>query len=185
MPRRFPAFLMAVAIGSVAGPAVAGPISGPLAGQSRLTSTDAPGIFTQSFSGEGVDRAYGPFDATSTSTIDLNSPTITVSNGSFVEGFTDAALPGTRSGDGTANGQGTATVELDLAFTGGTGLFAGDTGEALADEMLMLTGPQSVSVSGSYSDAVTIIAEPGSAALFAAVTALAAGLAVRRRRADT
>jgi hypothetical protein len=181
MPHRFCAVLMAVAIGSVAASAVAGPISGTPAGQSRLTPTSTPGIFTQSISGNGADRTYAPPDAASTSTIDFNSPDIAVENGSFVEGSGDKTLSGASSGAGTGNGQGTATVALDLAFTRGIGMFTDDTGEVLANERLMLTGPQSVSDSGSYSGAITIIAEPGSAALLATAGALVAGLAVRRR----
>jgi hypothetical protein len=180
MPRRFSALLIAVAISGVAAPAVAGPISGTLAGDPKLTPTGTSVIFAQSLSGAGVDPTYARFVVTPASTVDFNSPALTVSKGSFIESFDDSALFGTRSGDATAIGNGAATAMLDRVVTG-AGLFTDNAGEPLADEMLMLTGPQSVSVSGTPTGVIAIIAEPSSAGLLAAATAIAAGVAVSRR----
>jgi len=74
---------------------------------------------------------------------------------------------GTSSGEGTASGVGTATFTADVVFTGGTGLFAGATGGATGLQMLMTTGPTTVSGSGTYVGTLSLVPEPSSLALLA------------------
>jgi hypothetical protein len=131
-------------------------ISGTLTGDSTLTPTGTPGIFAQNFSGDGDDATFGSFTALSQSNVDFSHPpSIVVSDGSFTETFAKGTLFGTSSGDGTADGKGGATVTLDLVFTGGTGIFAGITGEGTATETITRTGATTESVSGTYSATLT------------------------------
>ena len=124
------------------------------------------GVYTQSYTGDGADATFGSFSVQSTSTVDFsNPPEIAFSNGMFTETFSEGELFGTSAGDGTASGHATATATLDLVFTGGTGLFAGATGEATVDQMLTLTSPTMVSGAGTYAGTLTTIPEPSSLAL--------------------
>ena len=143
------------------------PISGTLSGTSTLTPTGTPGLSVQNFTGDGDDTTYGGFTAQSNSTIDFSSPpNIHISGGSFTETFVQGTLFGTSSGDGKASGTGTATVTLNLVFTGGTGLFAGFTGEATATETITSTSTTTESVTGTYVGSLTTaVPEPSTWAM--------------------
>ena len=104
-------------------------------------------------------------------------PNILVSDGTFVETFADGTLEGTTSGTGTANGQGLATFTGDLVFTGGTGIFAGDTGDATVTGTLTRTSPTTVAVNATYTG--VLVPEPSAWALLATVVV---GFGLRRRR---
>jgi len=146
-------------------------ISGTFDGDSTLTLTANPGVYAQSFSGDGDDTTYGSFTPTSESTVDFtNPPTITISDGTFLETFGQGTLFGVSSGSGTASGHGTATVTLDLIFKGGTGLFAGDTGEVTLTETITSTSPTTETISdGSYAGTlITTTPLPAALPLFAA-----------------
>jgi hypothetical protein len=54
--------------------------------------------------------------------------------------------------------KGAATLTLDLLFTGGTGLFAGVTGEATATEKITRTSSTTETITGTYSG--TLVATP-------------------------
>jgi len=126
-------------------------ISGTFDGDSTLTPTATPGVYAQSFSGDGEDTTYGSFIPTSQSTVDFsNPPAIIISDGMFLETFSQGTLFGDSSGSGTASGTGTATVTLDFIFKGGTKLFAGDTGEVTVTETITMTSATTESISGSY-----------------------------------
>jgi hypothetical protein len=86
-------------------PVHADPISGTLTGDSTLTPTGTPGIFVQNFTGDGDDTVFGSFTPQSQSTIDFSHPRdIVVSDGMFLETFSDGTLFGTSSGSGTLAG---------------------------------------------------------------------------------
>ena len=145
-------------------------ISGTFDGDSTLTPTATPGVYAQSFSGDGEDTTYGSFIPTSQSTVDFsNPPAIIISDGMFLETFSQGTLFGDSSGSGTANGHGTATVTLDFIFKGGTGLFAGDTGEVTVTETITRTNATTVSISnGSYAGTlITPTPLPAALPLFA------------------
>jgi hypothetical protein len=166
-------------MGGLAVPVHAGPISGTLDGDSTLTPTGTPGVFVQNFTGDGDDTTFGSFTPQSTSTIDFSKPpAIVISSGLFTEVFSQGTLFGTSSGRGTASGTGTATVTLDFVITGGTGLFAGDTGEATATGTITSTSPTTESFTGSYVGSIAAIPEPSSLALLVP----AAVVVFRRRR---
>jgi hypothetical protein len=149
-------------------PVHADSISGSLTGNSALTPTGTPGIFVQNFSGDGDDTVFGSFTPQSQSTIDFSHPPdIVVSNGMFLETFPHGTLFGTSSGNGTASGHGTATITLDFVITGGTGIFARDTGEATVTGTITQTSPTTESFTGSYTGSLTAIPEPSSLALLA------------------
>jgi hypothetical protein len=159
-------------------PLRAGLISGTLTGGSTLTPTGTPGVFIQNFTGSGNDTLFGSFTASSDSTIDFSTPpNIGISSGSFLETFGGGTLFGTSSGSGTASGTGTAAVTIDLLFTGGTGLFAGDTGNATITGTITTTGPTTESFSGTYSGSLTTVPEPG----YLLLLAPAAVIMFRRR----
>jgi len=82
-----------VVMGGLALPVHAGPISGTLSGDSTLTPAGTPGIFVQTFTGDGDDTIYGSFTAQSGSTIDFSDPPhILISSGSFTEVFSQGTL---------------------------------------------------------------------------------------------
>ena len=155
-------------------------ITGTFNGDATLTPTSTPGISIQNFTGDGDDTTYDSFTPTSQSTVDFSSPpNITISDGTFTETFSQGKLFGTSSGSGTADGNGTATFTLDFVFTGGTGLFAGATGDATATATITATGATTELITGSYIGSLTT-ATPLPAALPLFATGLGAlGLLVR------
>ena len=169
MIRSFAASVLALlVIGGVAVPVYAGPISGSLSGDTTLIPTGTSGVFTQNYIGGGNDTTFGSFTLQSTSTVDFSHPpNIVISDGMFTETFSEGTLFGTSSGDGTASGLGTAQLMLDLVITGGTGLFAGDTGEAASLQMIVSTSPTTGAGSGTYVGTLSTAPEPSSLALLA------------------
>jgi hypothetical protein len=169
-------------------PLTAEVISGTLSGDSTLTPTGSPGVYTQNLSGTGVDALLGNFDFTSMSTVDFSGPpSIAISNGTFTETFGDGTLFGTSSGDGLGSGKGTATTEIDLVFTGGTGKFAGLTGEATFTGTITQNSATTESISGNY---VGTLPEPSGVPMLASVSLVILGYSVvaprlQRRREKT
>ena len=88
---------------------------------------------------------------------------------------------GTTSGNGTADGHGSANVTIDFVFTGGTGHFAGDTGTATFTGTITSTGPTTESITGSYQGTLLSVPEPSTLALLAPVAAV---IVLLRRRRD-
>ena len=160
-------------------------ISGTLSGDSTLTPTSTPGVYVQNFTGDGDDTTYGSFTPQSQSTIDFSKPpNITILDGSLSLTFSQGTWFGTTSGSGTASGQGTATFTVDFVITGGTGLFAGATGEATITGTITSTGPTTESISGSYVGSLALVPEPSSLALLAPAVAVGAVVVVRGRRRE-
>jgi hypothetical protein len=176
-----------VAMGGLAAPVHGGllNISGTLEGDSTLTPTGTPGVYVQSFTGDGDDTTFGAFTPTSTSTIDFSKPPqILLSGGMLTEAFTQGNLLGTSSGSGTGNGKGVATVTIDFVITGGTKLFAGAAGEATITATITQTSATTESITGTYVGSLTTVPEPSTFILLAPAVAVAAlGVALRRRRA--
>ncbi len=164
-----------VALGMLVVPARAGPISGTFTGDATLTPV-APGVFLQTFNGEGDDTRLGSFDMQAQSTIDFSHPpNIIFSNGMFSEFFSEGTLDGTSSGMGTASGHGTATFVTETVFTGGTERFREATGEATVTGTIVQTSPTTDTITASYVGSLTIVPEPSSLALLALGTAALAG----------
>jgi hypothetical protein len=161
--------MMAAVLWSVAVPVQAGSISGTFDGDATLTPTGTPGIYTQNFTGDGDDTTYGSFTPTSQSTIDFsNPPHILISDGMLSDAFAGGTLFGTDSGSGTASGTGTATFTIDFAITGGTGIFAGATGEATLAGTITQTSPTTETISnGSYTGSISTSPEPSTLILLA------------------
>jgi hypothetical protein len=153
-----------VALAAIAGlvvPVQGGSISGTISGDSSLTPAAPAGAFVQSFKGNGDDTILGAFTSISQSLIDFSkSPAIVISSGAFFEVFSGGTLFGTSSGSGTANGNGTARVTIDFVFTGGTGLFAGATGEATLTGTITSTSSATESITGSYVGTLSVGPEP-------------------------
>jgi hypothetical protein len=163
-------------------PVRGGQISGTLSGDSTLTPTHTSGVFVQNFTGDGADMQFGPFTPTSQSIINFrNPPNILISDGTFLETFPNGTLFGTSSGEGTASGMQTAKVTVDFVFTGGTGFFAGTTGEATFTGTITTTGPMAEAIDGTYVGQLSI-PEPSTLALFAPAAAVVAVVVVRGRR---
>ena len=184
MKRSIAPLVALVALSGLAARAEAGAIaiSGTFDGDATLTPTGMPGIYTQSFTGDGDDTMFGAFTPTSQSTIDFSKPpNILISDGMFTETFAKGALFGTSSGAGTGNGSGTATFTIDVVITGGNGIFAGYTGAATLMGTITQTSPTTESISnGSYTGALNT-PEPATMVLFAVGAAALLGYGLRRR----
>jgi hypothetical protein len=159
-------------------------ISGTFSGDSTLTPNGTPGVFVQNLTGDGDDTIYGSFTPTSRSTVDFSTPpNITISAGSFTETFAKGTLFGTSTGSGTASGRGTATFTLDFVFTGGTGQFAGDTGEATVTGTITSTSATTESITGTYTGTLTAATPlPAALPLFATGLGTLGLLGWRRKR---
>jgi hypothetical protein len=147
-------------------PAYAGSISGTFDGNATLTPTGMPGVYIQNFVGDGTDTMFGEFDVTSMSTVDFsNPPNIVITDGMLLETFGEGTLFGTGSGTGTANGHGMATFMIDFVITGGTGIFAGDHGEAMIKGDITQTGPLTETISNASYTGTLVTPEPSSLGL--------------------
>jgi len=165
-------------------PVQGGSLSGTLSGDSTLTPTGTAGVYVQNFTGDGDDMTFGSFTPQGLSTIDFSKPpAITISDGMLSLMFSQGTLFGTTSGSGTANGHGTATFTIDFVITGGTGLFAGSTGEAAITGTITSTSPTTESITGSYVG--SLVPEPSSLALLAPAVGVGAVMVIRRRRRQT
>ncbi len=77
---------------------------------------------------------------------------------------------------------GTGTFDIEIVFTGGTGLFAGATGQETVTGTIDSTSPTMGAITGSYVGTLSV-PEPGALALLApAVTLGACGIVRERRR---
>jgi hypothetical protein len=160
----------------------AGPISGMFGGDSTLTLTATPGVFTQAYTGDGTDTTFGAFTVQSDSIIDFSHPpALLIEDGTFTQTFADGMLFGTSSGVGTTSGTGTGTATVDVMFTGGTGLFMDATGEGTILQTIERTGPSTASGSATYTGTLALVPEPGSLALLATAVLVF----YRRRRRST
>jgi len=176
IPMALAAFSCAVA------PVRASIISGTLNGASTLIATGNPGIYTQDFSGDGDDFTYGSFTPMGISIIDDSNPSaFTITHGGFLEAFSEGTLFGTDTRSETARGPGGETVTIDFVITGGTGLFAGATGEFDATVNVTAISPTTDSESGTYIGTLTLATpEPGSLILFGSAAVVV--FCMRRRR---
>ncbi|HUK15791.1 MAG TPA: PEP-CTERM sorting domain-containing protein [Bryobacteraceae bacterium] len=166
---------LVVVLAAIVVPVQAGMINGTFDGNSTLTPTSTPGIFTQHFSGDGDDTLFGSFTASSTSTIDFSQPpNIVVTDSMLRETFGDGTLIGAGTGSGTGNGQGMATFTFEFLVTEGTGIFKGDKGNVTVTGTIVQTSPTTESVTASYTGSLTTVPEPSTLIL------LAAGLAALR-----
>jgi hypothetical protein len=138
-------------------------ISGTLDGDVTLTPTGTPGVYSQSFTGDGDDTTYGAFTPSSTSMADFSKPPgILISDGMLTETFAHGTLFGTSSGDGTASGTGTASLTIDFVISGGTGVFAGASGDVDVTGKLTMTSPTTESFVGTYGGALNGVPDQSS-----------------------
>jgi hypothetical protein len=166
-----------------AGPAQADLISGNFGGASALSSTGTPGEFEQKFVGVGEDDVLGLFAIESESLVDFSDPpNLFIHDGMVTLFFANGSLFGTSSGMGVGSGMGTAVFELDLIFTGGTGIFAGATGEVSIMGTIVRTSPTTESIAASYAGRLNLVPEPSSLSLLGLGAAAGAGVLVRTRR---
>ena len=141
-------------------------LTGTFDGVGTLTPTGMPGIFTQNLTGDGTDAFFGAFTIAGQSTIDFSSPPqIVVTSGMVTLTFSNGTLFGTTAGEGTANGMGMATFDGDFSITGGTGRFAGVTGDIMVNGTITRTSPTTEDINASYQGSIT--PEPSSLLLLA------------------
>ena len=163
-------------------PAYAGSIEGSFDGTATLTPTNTPGVFIQNFMGDGTDNRFGAFDVTSMSTVDFsNPPHIVITDGMLTQTFSDGTLFGTGSGTGMGNGQGMATFMVDFVITGGTGIFAGDHGEAMITGDITQTGPLTEAISNARYTGTLVTPEPSSLGLLFLGASMGYRFLVKRR----
>jgi len=142
------------------------PTSGTLQGNSTLTSTgDLCGcVFDSNFIGSGVDTVSGSFTASNMGIDIFSSSTSFTSSGTFIDVFAGGTVFGTFTESGTVSGDTTA-VTIDTVTTGGTGVFAGDTGEGIVTGTN--TSTNTPMFNGTYTGFITT-PEPSSLALMLA-----------------
>ena len=129
-------FFALVMMGGLAVPAQANsiPTSGTVTGNSTLTATADLFVFDTNFIGSGVDSVSGKFTGTNMGTDTFNpSFTMFTTSGTFIDFFAGGTVFGTFTGNGTVTVTvtgATTSIVLNTVQTGGTGIFAGDTGES-------------------------------------------------------
>jgi hypothetical protein len=172
-------------VGAVAPPVHAGSLMGTFDGVSTLTPTGTPGIYLQSFTGDGDDDTYGSFTPSSTSMIDFtNPPKISVTDIMFSLDFSQGSLFGTGTGGGTGNGHGMGTFSADIVFTGGTGIFFDAMGSVTIMGTLTQTSPTTLDISdGSYIGSFSV-PEPNTLVMAAPALAIGSMVVFRRRRSE-
>lgn len=126
-------------------------ISGTFSGTG---SGGTPPVFTESFSGDGVDTTFGSFIADEQATVDVTNPSnFVLTDGTFDFIFHQGTLSGTFSGSGAPG-----SVAITLLIT--SGFLAGDTGSGTGTGSFSDTG----SVDGSYQVAIntvgTLVSDP-------------------------
>jgi hypothetical protein len=175
-------FIAVVALGLLVVPAQAQLIlSGHGEGDGVLTPTGEPGMFGQNLTGEGDDMTLGHCTIESRAMLDFSHPPrVVVPTGMSTWTFSAGTLFGTMSGMGTASGPGTGTFEIDWVVTGGTGIYAGATGEVAITATSVGTGPTTNHVTASYVGALSV-PEPSALTLFALGAATGVGALVRAR----
>ncbi|HEV8074809.1 MAG TPA: PEP-CTERM sorting domain-containing protein [Candidatus Acidoferrum sp.] len=143
------------------------PTSGTITGNSTFTVTANPClcVFDSNFTGSGVDTLSGNFTSTNMGTLIFSSPTMFTSSGTFIDVFAGGTVFGTFTETGTATGATTSTSTLDTMITGGTGMFAGETGESIVIGTNDTT--KSPMFTGTYTGFITT-PEPSSLALMLA-----------------
>jgi hypothetical protein len=141
------------------------PTSGTITGNATLTSTADPLVFDSNFIGSGVDTVSGNFTTTNMGTDTFNpAGTMFTASGTFIDVFAGGTVFGTFTENGTVTGV-TSTVTLDTVITGGTGIFAGDTGESTV--MGTNTSTNTPMFTGKYAGFITT-PEPSSLTLMLA-----------------
>ena len=146
--------------------------SGTIMSTATLTPAGI-GVFDVSSTGSGIDFLSGHFTTTTTYTITFTSPFTDIFSGSFVDVFSQGTTFGTFAGIGTLTTFTDVTV-----ITGGTGIFAGDTGQFIVIGTSTQTSPTTTSSTSAYTGFVKT-PEPRSLALMLAGIGL---LLVMRKR---
>lgn len=143
------------------------PISGTINAANFLVLTTPPNIFSGTSTGTGVDTTFGAFTFSSAWTTTLTDKAdFLVSNGTFVDTYATGTVSGTISGSGTVDTTLATTFTENLVFTSGTGIFAGDTGQATltGTGVFALSGPSTASYTGSFTQ-VSAVPEPSTLVL--------------------
>jgi PEP-CTERM motif len=157
-------------MGALALPAQADTItsSGTVTGISTLTGTANPAVFDSNFIGAGLDTVSGYFIAANAGTTTFTSLTMFTASGTFTNVFAGGTLFGTFTESGTVTGTNTSTETIHAVITGGTGMFAGDTGQSTNTGTSRVTSPTTALFTGSYTSSIMTVPEPSSLALMLA-----------------
>lgn len=158
------------------------PISGTISASNFLVLTTPPNIFSGTSTGTGADTTFGAFTFSSAETAIITDPTdFLIANGTFVDTYAGGSVSGTFTGSGTINTSTEATTFIEnFVFTSGTGIFAGETGQATLSGtgVFALSGPSTASYTGAF----VTTPEPSTLALLGVSLLGLVGIGLRKKR---
>lgn len=181
-------FCVFAVLGSLAVPARADVIAGSLSGSATVTAI-SPIVDFDTITGSGEDSLLGEYTLKEQSLLTFITSTspadFILSEGIFFEilrGGTviHAVIHGTASGDGAISTNGSLTSDLHLEFTIGTG--TPTTEEVMFTGVVVSTGPNTATISGSYSGSLSPVPEPSEMVLCGTVVAAILGYRLWRPR---
>jgi hypothetical protein len=177
-------FCVFAGLGSLAVPGRADVIAGSLSGSATVTAI-SPIVAFDTISGSGEDSLLGEYTLKEQSLLTFITSTspadFILSEGIFFEILRDGTvIHGTASGDGAISTNGSLTSDLHLEFTVGTG--TPTTEKVMFTGVVVSTGPNTATISGSYSGSLSPVPEPSEMVLFGTVVAAILGYRLWRPR---
>jgi len=160
-------------------------ISGTISAANVQVLTTPPNIYSGTSTGTGNDTTFGVFNFSSAWTTTLTNPTnFLVSNGTFLETYATGTVSGIFTGSGTVDTSTEVTTFTEnFVLASGTGIFAGETGQATltGTGTFALNGSSTGTYTGSFAQ-VSAVPEPSTLVLLSTSLVGLMGLGLRKRR---
>ncbi|HLK60624.1 MAG TPA: hypothetical protein VKU00_28940 [Chthonomonadaceae bacterium] len=143
------------------------PLSGSGSGDGTITPLSG-GLLHLSFNLDGTDNLFGSFVGEAGFTVDLSNPAnVLIENGTFQDTFAGGTLFGTVTGSGHVVSPGVVDLMDHDVITGGTGIFAGATGDIFTTASVDRTSPTTFTGNVDYTGDLVLTPEPCSLGLLA------------------